>query len=75
MRGAPFGLEQPNGVPTKGTLPSVESTSRDYFSLAGFEVAIIGRFWVATEGLVHPDDREALYSTGDSPLLAKAVAR
>jgi len=36
-------------MPTKGTLPSVESTSRDYFSLAGFEVAIIGRFWVATE--------------------------
>src|SRR5215469_13672049 len=38
-------------MPTKATLPSVESTSRDYLSLAGFEVAIIGRFWVATEGL------------------------
>jgi len=37
-------------MPTKGTLPSVESTSRNYFSLAGFEVAIIGRIWVATEG-------------------------
>src|ERR1700751_3863606 len=39
-------------MPTKGTLPSVESTSRDYFSLAGFEVAIIGRFWVATEAIL-----------------------
>src|SRR5215469_10715965 len=38
-------------MPTKSTLPSVESTSRDYLSLAGFEVAIIGRFWVATEAL------------------------
>src|SRR5215831_2717290 len=37
-------------MPTKGTLPCVESTSRDYFSLAGFEMAIIGRIWVATEG-------------------------
>src|SRR5215469_3182554 len=39
-------------MPTKATLPSVVSTSRDYFSLAGFEVAIIGRFWVATEDAV-----------------------
>jgi len=47
-------------MPTKGTLPFVESTSRDYFSLAGFEVTIIGRFWVATEVRVGTVDRKAV---------------
>jgi hypothetical protein len=45
-------------------LPSVESTSRDYFSLAGFEVAIIGRFWVATEELSDGSGISVLDSVG-----------
>jgi hypothetical protein len=42
-------------------LPSVESTSRDYFSLAGFEEAIIGRFWVATEAAVRQSSLRRLW--------------
>lgn len=39
-------------MPTKATVPMSESTSQALFSLAGFQVTIIGRFWVTAEG--HP---------------------
>lgn len=39
-------------MPTKATVPTSESTSRALFSLAGFQVIIIGRFWVTAEEMV-----------------------
>src|SRR5713226_4980474 len=36
-------------MPTKATVPTSESTSQAPFSLAGFQVTIIGRFWVTAE--------------------------
>src|SRR5712692_2954344 len=38
-------------MPTKATVPTSESTSQAPFSLAGFQVTIIGRFWVTAEGI------------------------
>jgi hypothetical protein len=39
-------------MPTKATVPTSESTSQASFSLAGFQVTIIGRFWVTAEALL-----------------------
>jgi len=36
-------------MPTKGTRPTPESTSRDLLSLAGFQVTVIGRIWVTAD--------------------------
>jgi hypothetical protein len=37
-------------IPTKAKCLTPESTSRASFSLAGFQVTLIGRFWVTPEG-------------------------
>src|SRR5712692_3661411 len=39
-------------MPTKATVPTSESTSQAPFSLAGFQVTIIGRFWGSSALLV-----------------------
>jgi hypothetical protein len=37
-------------MPLQATLPpSVVNVPRDYFSMAGFEVTLYGRFWVSAE--------------------------
>src|SRR5713226_5280329 len=38
-------------MPTKATVPTSESTSQAPFSLTGFQVTIIGRFWVTAEAI------------------------
>src|ERR1700733_3267863 len=41
-------------ISTKATCLTPKSTSRASFSLAGFQVTLIGRFWVTPEVLVPP---------------------
>jgi Methyltransferase domain len=40
-------------IPTKATALRRNQRPRASFSLAGFQVTLIGRFWVTTEGLRH----------------------
>jgi len=38
-------------MPLQATLPlSVVNVPNDYFSMAGFEVTLYGRFWLTPEG-------------------------
>jgi len=36
-------------MPLEATLPPSVVNVRDYFSMAGFEVTLYGRFWVTAE--------------------------